>query len=225
MAGNGVVYVEKEKRGDMLERYLSKYVREGNVEGVTELLSESIRKGALISAMEDVAALGNVEMVKAMLPAMTGENDCSAALTCAARNGHKDVVELLVKNTKQERGALSYAVVSGDKDIVELMLPRANGSEEISLAFRTAVELDNVEIADRLAPISDLNIAKTKPFSKPELDAKIDTYIFKEEAKLQREELQSSTVQIPPSFNQCVDHAKSESQGAIQAQRAQARRL
>ncbi|WP_414485988.1 hypothetical protein, partial [Stenotrophomonas maltophilia] len=44
-------------------------------------------------------------------------------------------------------------------------------------------------------------------------------------AKQAREELDSTTLQMPPDFRECVNQAKSESQGTAATQRAQARRL
>lgn len=40
-----------------------------------------------------------------------------------------------------------------------------------------------------------------------------------------KQELEKSTIQIPPSFKDCVGQAKQEAQGLVEAQRSQARRL
>ncbi|WP_164085000.1 hypothetical protein, partial [Stenotrophomonas maltophilia] len=56
-------------------------------------------------------------------------------------------------------------------------------------------------------------------------DFKAARFLNVAQSKLCKEELNATTVQVLPSFKQCVEQAKSDSEGAVAVQKIQVRRL
>ncbi len=100
-----------------------------------------------------------------------------------------------------------------------MLLPVSDPNAEGSDALASAAFKGHKEIVALLIPVSDVDTACK------DLDEKRVAMVRAVEAKLKMAELQASTVQIPQSFIQCVDQARTDSQGTVATQRAKARRL
>lgn len=103
--------------------------------------------------------------------------------------------------------------------MAEILIPVSDPKSHNSQALGWAAFGGHQEIVELLIPVSDVDAACES------LDEAELAMVRAVEAKLKMKELQASTVQIQQSFNQCVDQAKSESQGTATPQRGQARRL
>lgn len=112
------------------------------------------------------------------------------------------------------------AVCRGHQEIVEMLIPVSDPKVNASDALRLAVKYKGMEgIIKLLIPVSDVEAACEQ------LDESEISLVKAMEADFRMKELQASTVQIPQSFKGCVDQARSDSQGTVATQRAQARRL
>ncbi|TYZ65962.1 hypothetical protein PybrP1_010958 [[Pythium] brassicae (nom. inval.)] len=92
------------------------------------------------SALDRVAAKGNLELL-ALLYTCSGNTECTAtALTAAAKNGHSDVVAFLLQH--QAEGsvseALTLAALRGHLEVVKLLHAQLSPSESTFAALEAA---------------------------------------------------------------------------------------
>ncbi len=109
--------------------------------------------------LQKAALNGRLDEVKHLLEAgADSKAGNSYALRCAAKNGHLEVVELLlpVSDPKaNDSWALRMAAQSGHLEIVKLLLPVSDPKTYDSSALQRASENDHLEIVKLLLPVSD----------------------------------------------------------------------
>jgi hypothetical protein len=157
-----------------------------------------------------------------LIPVSDPKANASEALRHAASCGHREIVEMLIPTSypkANDSDALMGAASCGHKEIVELLLPFSDPKANDSKLLRSAAFNGHEAVVELLIPVSDVDAACKR------LDESGKSLLKAMEADFRMKELQASTVQIPQSFNQCVDQARSSSREKMATQRAQARRL
>jgi len=98
---------------------------------------------------------GETDKIKELLnsPNWDPTEDGNYAINFAAQLGHKDMVELLLKDDRinlKETMAISYAAISGEVEILKILLQDKNAdiSHEDYFAVRSVV--DNLEVTELL---------------------------------------------------------------------------
>lgn len=105
------------------------------------------------------AYLGDVEMVKELLPRTNPRYDGNAALLNACKYGHVEVVRLLLADPRTNPGAreslsLQWACENGHTEIVKLLLAsgKVNPEAENGYPFRIALRNRHLDIVKLFSP-------------------------------------------------------------------------
>jgi len=100
---------------------------------------------------------GNIDIVKELLPKVDPSIEDNYAIRWAARNDHKDILELLLQDPRVDPSVLDnwvikWAAYYGHKDVVQLLLrdSRVDPSADDNYAIRWAAENGHKDIVELL---------------------------------------------------------------------------
>ena len=105
----------------------------------------------------DACRNGNIEFIKEHLPQVDPSTRDNWAIRWAAKNGHKDVVTELLKDSRvnpsaEDNFAIKWAVVNGHQDVIKLLLEdyRVDPSAEDNWAIRFASQHCHKDVVELL---------------------------------------------------------------------------
>ena len=137
-------------------------MEEAAASGYIEIVQMLLAKGAnfnqniprIKSAMAEAAGNGHIDIVLLLL--MVGSTDYDGTMQEAAREGHRNIVELMFSKANNYNEVMREAAQGGHKDIIQLMLD--NGATDYNMAMSYAACSGHMDIVVWMLSMVDCSI-------------------------------------------------------------------
>lgn len=132
-----------------------------NFEKIKEISSKIKGDSDISTAIYIMTGIGNLEMVKHLLPLKPEKDVNLDAIDRAVVDGYSDVARCIINYNKKLITKLDYSVLedatfNGDLDFLKFILPFCNPSENKASALSMAIMAGDVKMVKILAPLSNL---------------------------------------------------------------------